>query len=101
MSAIPPAFDWSTRLQYNWYSVEGLDKLRHTVGPLLPYEPYSFQLKCTARVLNGQDVLCLSATGDGKSALLYLASIARQGTITLVVCPTNFLESDLVCVNDT
>jgi superfamily II DNA or RNA helicase len=47
-------------------------------------------------MMNGQDVLCLSATGDGKSALIYLASIARKGTITLVVCPTNFLESDLV-----
>ena len=46
--------------------------------------------------MNRQDVLCLCATGDSKSALIYLASIARKGTITLVVCPTNFLESDLV-----
>ncbi|KIM82710.1 hypothetical protein PILCRDRAFT_7622 [Piloderma croceum F 1598] len=47
-------------------------------------------------MLNGQDVLCLNATGDGKSTLIYLASIAWKGMITLVVCPTNFLESDLV-----
>ena len=96
MSEVPPPFDWSTRLQYNWYSVEGLEKLRRTVVPSLPYDPDPFQLKCTARMLNGQDVLCLSATGSGKSALLYLVSIARKGTITLVVCLTNFLESDLV-----
>jgi len=95
MSVIPPPFDWST-LQYNWYSIEGIDKLRRTVTPFLPYDPDPFQLKCTARMLNGQDVLCLCSTGGGKSALIYLASIARKGTITLVVCPTNFLESDLV-----
>jgi len=99
MSEIPPPFDWSTRLQYNWYSVEGVEKLRCTVAPSLLYDPDPFQLKCTARVLNGQDVLCVSATGSGKSALIYLASIARKGTITLVVCPTNFLESDLVHPN--
>ena len=50
--------------------------------------------------MNGLDVLCLSAMGDGKSALIYLASIAQKGTITLVVCPTNFLESDLVSLAD-
>jgi superfamily II DNA helicase RecQ len=97
MSTILPPFDWSKRLKYNWYSVEGIEKLRHLMGPSLPYNPDRFQLGCTTRMMDGQDVLCLSATGDGKSALIYLASIARKGTITLVICPTNFLESDLVC----
>jgi len=78
--------------------MEGLEKLRCAVGPSLPYTPYPFQLECAARMLDGQDVLCLTATGGGKSALIYLASIAQKGTITLVVCPTNFLESDLVRV---
>ena len=96
MSSIPPPFDWSRRLKYNWCTIEGIEKLRRLVGPSLPYDPAPFQLGCTARMMNGQDVLCLSATGDGKSALIYFASIARKGTITLVVCPTNFLESDLV-----
>ena len=96
MSSITPPFDWSKQLQYNWYSVEGIEKLWRLVGPSLSYDPDIFQLGCTARILNGQDVLCLSTTGDGKSALIYLAAIAQKGTITLVVCPTNFLESDLV-----
>ena len=39
MSAVPPPFNWSKRLEYNWYSVEGLEKLRRLVGPSLPYEP--------------------------------------------------------------
>ena len=100
MSLIPPPFDWSKWLEYNWCTVEGIEKLRRLIGPSLPYNPAPFQLGCTARMMNGQDVLCLSATGDGKSALIYLASIARKGTITLVVCPTNFLESDLVCITN-
>jgi superfamily II RNA helicase len=96
MSELPPPFDWSKRLQYNWYSERGLETFAHEVGPSLPFKLDRFQLECTARIMDGQDVLCLSATGDGKSALMYLASIARKGTITLAVCPTNFLESDLV-----
>jgi hypothetical protein len=76
--------------------VKGLEKLWCTVAPCLPYDPDPFQLKCTAQMLNGQDIPCLSATGSGKLALLYLVSIAHKGTIALVVCPTNFLESDLV-----
>lgn len=96
MSSIPPHYDWSKRLDYTWYSTDGIEKLRRLVTPSLPFEPAPFQLECTARILDGQDVLCTSATGDGKSALIYLASLARKGTITLVVCPTNFLESDLV-----
>ena len=98
MSEIQPPFNWSTQLQYNWYSAEGLKKLRCAVGLSLPYTPYPFQLECAARMLDRQDVLCLTATGGGKSALIYLASIARKGTITLVVSPTNFLESNLVRV---
>jgi superfamily II DNA helicase RecQ len=96
MSSIPLPFDWSKWLEYNWCTVEGIERLQRLVGPSLPYVLAPFQLGCTARMLNGQDVLCLSATGDGKSALIYLAPIAQKGTITLVVCPTNFLESDLV-----
>jgi hypothetical protein len=38
----------------------------------------------------------LKCYGRRQISLIYLASIARKGTIALVVCPTNFLESDLV-----
>jgi hypothetical protein len=82
------------------YSIEGIEKLWRLVGPSLSYTPNKFKLRCMARIMNGQDVLCLSATGDGKSALIYLPSIAQKGTITLVICPTNFLESDLVCLTN-
>ena len=83
MSEIPPPFGWSTRLQYNWYSVEGVqvEKLQRTVAPYLLYDSDPFQLKCTAHILNGQDVFCISASGSGKLALMYLVSIACKGTI--------------------
>ena len=91
MSEIPPPFNWSRRLvEYTWFSERGVGQLRREVGPSLPYKLHRLQPECTARILDGQDVLCVSATGDGKSILM------RKGTITMVVCPTNSLESDLV-----
>ena len=96
MSSIPLPFDWSKQLEYDWSTQDGLNRISRLVALSLPFEPAPWQLNCTARILNGQDVLCLSATGDGKSVLMYLASIVRKGMITLVVCPTNYLESDLV-----
>ena len=42
-----------------WYSVEGLQRLRS--GPeSVPHDPHPFQLECTVRMLDGQDILCLS-----------------------------------------
>ena len=81
---------WSKYFEYNWFFEEEIQKLHCLVRSSLPYNLHHFQLTCTVRILDGQDVLCLSATGDGKFALMYLPSIARKGTITLVVCPTNF-----------
>jgi len=38
----------------------------------------------------------MMATGDRKSALIYIPALVRKGTIILVMCPTNFLESNIV-----
>ncbi|KAF7977090.1 hypothetical protein HWV62_4671 [Athelia sp. TMB] len=72
MSTIPPPFDWSNRLTDPWHTNEGIQKLSTLVRPYLPYDPYPFQLDCTARILDGQDVLCICETGGGKSALVLL-----------------------------
>ena len=93
ISSIAPPFYWPKQLQCNWYSVEEIEKLQWLVGPSLSYNLDIFQLGCTTIIMNGQDVLCLSAKGDGKLALICLAAIAQKGTTTQVVCPTNFLES--------
>lgn len=95
----PPSHssDWATREQSDWTSTQGNEELRKIITACVPYRPADFQIQNTARLLQGQDVLCVSATGDGKSALLYMYPMARPDTITMVVSPTNALEGDMVC----
>ncbi|KAL6300084.1 P-loop containing nucleoside triphosphate hydrolase protein [Sparassis latifolia] len=95
MSTVPPSLDWSKRIPYDWTSPQGLDKLKHVVTPSLNYEPREFQLYDSACILSGRDVFCITATGDGKSALIYIPVLARKDMIVIVIEPTNFLESDL------
>ena len=56
----------------DWLSEEGQARLRDILEPLLPYKPESWQLVNVGRLLMGMDVLCVTATGDGNSALFYL-----------------------------
>ena len=86
MSALPPPSDWSRRLQCDWTSQEGLNKLKDIVGPLLKYDPQ----------LYGTHVFCISVTGDGKLALIFIPTLARPKMITIVIKLTNFLETDMV-----
>jgi len=44
------------------------------------HDPDPFHLRFTARMHNDQDVPCVATTRSGKSALLYLASVAGEGT---------------------
>jgi len=96
MSDTHSPFDWSKRHDYNWLLDDGITKMRSIVEPQLPYTPSLFQLQNTARLLMGQDVLCISATGDGKSSLIYLYTLVRKGTMAVVISPTNSLEADMV-----
>ncbi|KAI0071657.1 P-loop containing nucleoside triphosphate hydrolase protein, partial [Panus rudis PR-1116 ss-1] len=80
----------------DWLSSEGIERVRSIVSKRVPYEPSSFQLQNTARLLNGQDVLCVTATGDGKTALIYMYTMVREGSIAVVLSPTNSLEADMV-----
>ena len=66
-----------------------------TVQPSINFEPDMYQVECTAKILSRCDIFCISATEDGKSALIYMPVLVNKGTITLVVSPTNFLESDM------
>jgi hypothetical protein len=96
---LPPSpLDWSKRLQYDWTSQEGLDRLNGIVGPSITYKPRHFQLYDSASrcILNGTDVVCMTATGDGKSALILFPALARKEMINIVIEPTNSLESDMV-----
>jgi hypothetical protein len=97
MSTLPPPFDWSKRLQFDWTSQEGLEKLGEIVGPAIHYEPHHFQLFDSGCILNGVDVFCITRTGGGKSALILFPALARKEMINIVIEPTNILENDMVC----
>src|ERR1700761_561007 len=93
--SIAPPFDWSKRRDYTWLSAAGTQKLREKVSPLLDFELDNFQIECPARILDGQDVLCIIATGAGKTALIYVPLMVREGTISIIVSPMNFLQRDM------
>ena len=80
---------------YDWTSAEGLLRLGTLLRPRLPFEPWPFQLYDSACVLNDIDVVCITATGDGKTALIYIPALVREDSITVVVEPTNYLVSGL------
>lgn len=75
---------------------QGLEKLQNLVATILPFELQDFQLLDCAYVLKGVDVFVISATGSGKSALIYVPAIARREMITVVIEPTNFLQNNMV-----
>lgn len=93
-----PSSDWAERGRYDWSSPAGINRLRETLRAKLPFEPASFQLENTARLLMGKNVLCITATGDGKSALFYMYTLVRPDTMTIVISPTNALEEDIVSI---
>lgn len=77
----------------------GLREIQDRLRPSIDFEPDEYQLNCTAKILMGCDVFCISATGDGKWSLIYMPALIREGTMTFVVSPTNFLESDMVSLS--
>ncbi len=88
--------EWEIQSQYDWRTESGQTLLQEVVGFRVPYEPADWQLENTARLLMGKDVLCVSATGKGKSALMYMYSMVHPNTMTVVILPTNALEADMV-----
>ncbi|KAI0314696.1 P-loop containing nucleoside triphosphate hydrolase protein, partial [Amylostereum chailletii] len=93
-SVLGQRLSWQDACRRDWTSSEGLAELTNIVAPLLPFAPRPFQIKDSACILKGLDVFCVSATGDGKSALIYIPALVCDG-ITLVIEPTNFLQSSL------
>ena len=91
-----PDVDQASRSDYDWTTSAGQDRLKDVTQPHFTFELSQFQYQNTARLLVGQDVLVISATGDGKTMLIYLYCMVRPETINLVISPTNALESDMV-----
>lgn len=81
---------------FDWTSPEGLTTLRRIVEPSLPFTADDYQIYDSACILNGRDVACFTATGSGKTALIYIAALVDKDMISVVVEPTNLLEDDMV-----
>jgi len=88
MQNAAPPFDCKNRGDFDWTSPEGLSKIEASVASALRgFKAHDFQLRCAAKILSGTDAVCITATGDGKSALIYILALVRKGTISLVICP--------------
>ena len=106
LDSVQPA--WVNNNGYDWTATTGISRLEDLLQPQLPYTPAPHQLMSTAKILMGQNVMCVWATGEGKSSVFYLHSLIRECTMTIVVSPTNALEDDMVriyfilldCTND-
>lgn len=62
----------------------------------LPFEPYDYQLAAVNRILSKKRQIVLSATGSGKSLILYMAVRALSDAKILIIVPTISLVHQLV-----
>lgn len=62
----------------------------------LPFEPHDYQLTAVERMLNKKRQIILSATGSGKSLILYMAVRAMEDGNILIIVPTISLVHQLV-----
>ena len=96
MLTLLPPFDWSKRLQFDWTSQEGLERLGEIVSPAIHYKPHHFQFFDSSCIVDGVDVFCITQTGGGKSASILFPALARKEIINIVIEPTNVLENNMV-----
>lgn len=61
----------------------------------LPVEPYDYQLAAVERILSRKRQIILSATGSGKSLILYMMARALEGSKILIIVPTISLVTQL------
>ncbi|KAJ7588079.1 P-loop containing nucleoside triphosphate hydrolase protein [Mycena floridula] len=96
MESTPEPPNFVAFRRQNWLGPVGRNKIADAVAEKLAFSPAEYQLDCAGRILKGQDVICLAATGEGKTALVYLPLMVQANTIGLLVAPTNSLEADMV-----
>lgn len=53
--------------------------------PQLAFVPDDWQVQNVLRLVEGQDLLCVSATGDGKLALMYMYAMVRTEEIVISI----------------
>ena len=97
---------------YKFSSPSGITLCRQILISVLPFCPHDYQLAGVAAILDGHDLLAVSATGSGKTAYTYMTlhvikAIQNNPDLCptvkfpmnaaiLVVSPTTALEEDQV-----
>lgn len=107
----------SNKEAFKLNSPSGWALCRRILEPLLPYTPHDYQLEGICSALDGSDVFAILPTGAGKTGLMtHLLLVARtlaenpslcpnlpglgripKHPILLAICPTNYIEYQLVC----
>jgi len=101
--------------KYRWQDPVGRETIITIIKKLVPEWKqglHDWQLNLVVRILDGEDILCCTATGDGKSALfaapiivlremsqnasLYPDLPYRSHPVGLVVTPTKGLSGNIV-----
>jgi superfamily II DNA helicase RecQ len=101
----------------HWQDPVGLTTINTIVKKLVPKWTnglHAVQLELVSAILDGQDVLCCTATGDGKSAAFSVPSLVlqeynkhpevypaglptRTRPVGVVITPTKGLADNIVC----
>lgn len=106
--------DTLSETPFKFQSTQGWDLCRKILLKRLPFGPHDYQLTGITSILDGHDLLAISATGSGKSGYIYMTlhvilAIVEDKTLCpsakfpdnpaiLVVYPTTSLEENQVSV---
>ena len=101
---------------FRFDSEDGRRLCRQILSRVLPGDSHDFQLDAITSLLDGRDVLLITATGTGKTNTFICTmhvvqelsanpAISPEGLVgrfptnpvMLVICPTNALEAEMVC----
>ena len=102
--------------QFKFFSIEGRQLCKDIAREHLPFDPHDYSIDVAARILDGWDVMVRTACAGGKTGTIALIAVLLKelrsneelGTrfqlwwheepIIVVVCPTNALVLDIVCI---
>ncbi|KZV98082.1 hypothetical protein EXIGLDRAFT_669595, partial [Exidia glandulosa HHB12029] len=101
-------------IPYQFFTTAGYALMRTILSARLPFDPHDFLLAWTALLLDGNHLLGITATGDGKSCMFYFALLIMQhfagqqlkpagwswpdNPMVLVICPTKGIEEEQACI---
>jgi Superfamily II DNA helicase len=82
----------------HWYKAEeiDMDNLAAQALSILGVKPFTWQLKITAAILRGEDVIVDVGTGSGKTLCFSLPLLLHDTDIVMVVSPLTALMIDQV-----